>query len=77
MFIESSFDGAVDLIQLGIAERKEIFCLPTPFVSIFQDAIALDACVRIPDAGELGVTRRFKSRQLGTQLFEPSVLRPV
>ena len=31
--------------QLGTVERKEILGLPTPFVSIWQDAIALDAGV--------------------------------
>ena len=66
MFSESSFDGVIDLRQLGRVERKEILGLPTPFVSIWQDAIALDAGVRIPGTGELGVVWCLNSRKLGT-----------
>ena len=66
MLSESSFDGVVDLRQLGRVERKEILGLPTPFVSIWQDAIALDAGVRIPGADELGVVWCLNSRELGT-----------
>ena len=77
MFIERGFDGVVDLRPLRRAERKEIFGLPTPFVSTWQNTIALDAGVRIPCTGELGVPWCLKSRKLGAEFLEPCVLRPV